>query len=229
MAGSTDSAGSPDKIPEVPYGTRVSRVLSGTARNILGAPFPFIHSLLSAVSSSLRDLIDKHNVVEGHMGVSKFYTFYGSHSSHKAAFYAFSDDEPASTDVFQLATTCFIGILFGSIHCFGWDFEFPSYAEHILWKVCSLAISCIPFIWLLFVVFYTWQSKFSVSTTWGGIADGFVALIWASIFAFGLIGVPVYILARLGLLTEAFIELRAVPEGAYENVQWTLLLPHIQI
>ena len=186
-------------------------MLSGTALNILRAPFPFIHSLLSAVGSSLRDLIDKHNVVEGDKGVSKFYTFYGSHSSHKAPFYAFSDDKPTATDVFQLVMTCIIGTLFGAIHCFGWDFEFASYAEHILWKVCSLGITCIPLIWLLFIVFYNWNM-----------------LVWAALFPFGLVGVPVYILARLGLLTEAFIALRALPAGAYEDVQWTLFLPHIQ-
>ena len=186
-------------------------MLSENALNILGAPFAFIRSLISAVGRSLYDLIDKHNVGEGDMGVSKFYTFYGSHSSHKAPFYAFSGAKPTATDVFQLVMTCFIGTLFGAIHCFGWDFEFSSYAEHILWKVCSLGITCIPLIWLLFIVFYTWDM-----------------LVWAALLPFGLVGVPVYILARLGLLTEAFIALRALPAGAYEDVQWTLFLPHIQ-
>ena len=223
MVDSTNSAG---KVIHVPHKTRLSRVLS--ALNIFRVP-AFIGSVLSVIGSSLRDLIDKHNVAEKDMAVSKFYTFYGSHRRHRAPFYALHGNEPTSTDVFQLVTTCFIGILFGSIHCFGWDFNFPSYAEHMLWKVCSLAISCIPFIWLLFVVFYTWQSKFSVLTAWGRIADGFMALVWASLFPFGLVGEPVYILARLGLLTEAFIELRAVPAGAYEDVQWTLFLPHVQI
>ena len=210
MVDSTDSAGSPGKTTDAPHETRLSRVLSGTAL-ILRAPFAFVHSLLSAVGSSLHDLIDKHNVVEGDMGVSKFYTFYGSHRVHKAAFYALTGDEPTSTDVFQLVMTCFIGTLFGAIHCFGWDFKFASYAEHILWKVCSLGITCIPLIWLLFIVFY--------------ILD---MLVWAALLPFGLLGVPVYILARLGLLTEAFIALRALPAGAYEDVQWTLFLPHIQ-
>jgi len=206
---STDSAGSPDKVTYPPYGTRLSRKLSGL--NILRAPSAFIGSVLSAIGSSLHDLIDKHNVVEGDMWVSKFYAFYGSHRIHKAPFYAFSGNEPTRMDAIQLVITCVIGILFGVIHCFGWDFEFPSHAEHILWKVCSLAISCIPLIWLLFIVFYTWESKFKVSTTWGRIARGFMALVWAALLPFGLAGVPVYILARLGLLTEAFIALRAVP------------------
>lgn len=219
---STDSAGSPD---EVTYGTRLSRKLS-VSLNILHAPSAFI----GAISSSLRDLLDKHNVEEGDMGVSKFYTFYSSHRVYQARFYAFSRDVPTSTDVLQLVTTFLIGTLFGGIHCFGWDFESPSYAEHILWKICSLASSCIPLIRLLFIVSFTWQSKFRASTTQrGGIAQGFVVLVWVASLLFGLVGVPVYILARLGLLTEAFIALRAAPEGAYENVQWTLLLPHIQI
>jgi hypothetical protein len=220
-------AGSLDKVTYAPHGTCLSRELF--ALKILRAPFAFIGSVLSGIGSSLRDLIDKHNVVEGDMGVSKFYTFYGSQRIHKAPFYAFIGDEPTSTDVFQLVTTGFIGTLFGGIHCFGWDFEFPSYGEHILWKVCSLAISCIPLIWLLFIVFYTWQSKFKLSTAWGRIAHGLLGLVWAALLPFGLVGVPVYMLARLGLLIGAFIALRAVPDGVFEDVQWTLLLPHIQI
>lgn len=199
MVDSTDSAGSPENVTHAPHGTRPSRVLS--ALKILLAPFAFVASVLSGIGSSLRDLIDKHNVAKADMGVSKFYTFYGSQEKHKAPFYALSEEGPTFTDLFQLVTTCVIGTLFGGIHCFGWDFKFPSYTEHILWKVCSLAISSIPLIWLLFIVFYTCSTKFKASTT--------LALIWAFLFPFGMFGVPVYILARLGLLTEAFIALRA--------------------
>ena len=190
--------------------------------------------MLSAIGRSLYDLIAKHNVVGGDMGVPKFYTFYGSQKPEVPGpqlkpfarlMKVIHDIETIFKDPFQpvAVTSCLMGILFGSIHCFGWNFEFPSDGERILWKVCSLAISGVPLIWLLSIVLNYWLQKYRIDVR-------FPYLIWFYLcIAVGLFGPPVYILARLGLVTEAFIALRAVPEGAYEDVHWTLLLPHIQI
>ena len=176
------------------------------------------------------------------MGVSKFYTFYGSRKPEVPGpnvpellvpwlkmLDKISTVLIMLTDPFQpvAVTSCLMGILFGSIHCSGWNFEFPSYGERILWKVCSLAISGVPLIWLLSIVLNYWLACWLDKSQ---IDGRFPFLVLCSLsLAVGLFGPPVYILARLGLLTEAFIALRAVPEGAYEDVQWTLLLPHIQI
>ncbi|KAF8950661.1 hypothetical protein BDZ97DRAFT_2027258 [Flammula alnicola] len=37
-----------------------------------------------------------------------------------------------------------IGVVFGAIHCAGWNFLFPSHAELILWRISSLVIIVVP-------------------------------------------------------------------------------------
>jgi hypothetical protein len=39
--------------------------------------------------------------------------------------------------------------------------------------------------------------------------------------------IPIYLLARIALLVEAFFSLRSLPPGAYSVVNWTGYLPHI--
>ena len=41
--------------------------------------------------------------------------------------------------------------------------------------------------------------------------------------------IPIYLLARIALLVEAFLSLRNLPPGAYSVVSWTDYLPHIWI
>jgi hypothetical protein len=45
-------------------------------------------------------------------------------------------------------------------------------------------------------------------------------LVWALI-------IPLYLFARLALLVLPFIALRALPPGAYAQVNWISFLPHI--
>ena len=50
-----------------------------------------------------------------------------------------------------------LGTIFGSIHCAGWHFPFPTYAEQKLWHVASLVvttfpIAAIPFSLVVFVI-----------------------------------------------------------------------------
>ena len=38
------------------------------------------------------------------------------------------------------------GVIFGGLHCIGWNFRFPTHSEHSLWQSTSLAITAIPLI-----------------------------------------------------------------------------------
>jgi len=110
----------------------------------------------------------------------------------------------------------FIG--FGSIHCLGWHFQFPSHAELILWRVGSATIVGVPFIGLLVVTsaFLTnrYRVHVSVKVIYGLSLISFVASFF-------------YMIARMILLLEALVALRALQEGAYGVVKWSMLIPHI--
>ncbi|KAF8956540.1 hypothetical protein BDZ97DRAFT_1851422 [Flammula alnicola] len=42
-----------------------------------------------------------------------------------------------------------------------------------------------------------------------------------------LLGLPLYVIARIFLLTEAFLSLRAQPPAAYQSIEWTSVIPHL--
>ena len=43
-----------------------------------------------------------------------------------------------------LCILSFIGALFGSIHCIGWSFAFPSSKERLAWRISSIGIAALP-------------------------------------------------------------------------------------
>ncbi|KDR73284.1 hypothetical protein GALMADRAFT_72624, partial [Galerina marginata CBS 339.88] len=134
-------------------------------------------------------------------------------------FYAY-DFTPTMQE--QLATFTIlpcIGTLFGTIHCAGWNFFFPSLAEANIWRLSSTVITAVPIIWS--------------GTAILGIVDEhdhydcLSSILAATIILPTAALMPVYILARLVLLVEALISLRNLPQAAYAVVEWTLFLPHV--
>ncbi|KAF9460661.1 hypothetical protein BDZ94DRAFT_1323921 [Collybia nuda] len=111
-----------------------------------------------------------------------------------------------------------IANLFGVIHCTAWSSPFPSTIEHILWRTCSIILLSIPNLFLL------------------GFAMGEIAhyipkpirepLKPLTMFLVA-IGAPVYAIARLALIVEAFVALRVLTPAALTEVQWTSFIPHI--
>ncbi|KIK53917.1 hypothetical protein GYMLUDRAFT_178196, partial [Collybiopsis luxurians FD-317 M1] len=92
--------------------------------------------------------------------------------------------------------------------------KFPSTTEEVLWKVCSLLVTCAPVYLALFNVID--KTTFNV-TKW---LEGYLAGVYIGTIIF-------YILARLSLIVQPFVALRHLPPGVYEAVQWTNFIPHI--
>jgi len=101
-----------------------------------------------------------------------------------------------------MIATSIIGAVFGGIHLFAWDFVFPSQAETTFWRISSALITGIPVAALvtssLNLLKKSSDSGFIRMVSFVGGRFSFVVLM---------LGVPVYVLARLSLLTEAFIAL----------------------
>ncbi|KIK53942.1 hypothetical protein GYMLUDRAFT_49114 [Collybiopsis luxurians FD-317 M1] len=105
-------------------------------------------------------------------------------------------------------------VMFGAIHCAAWTSKFPSPAEEVLWKVCSLLVTCAPMylalcniIWNIYLNMPDW-------------VEGCLVLVYIGTIFF-------YILARLSLIVQPFVALRDLPSGIFIAVQWTNFIPHI--
>ncbi|KAF8170575.1 hypothetical protein BJ912DRAFT_1047864 [Pholiota molesta] len=136
-------------------------------------------------------------------------------------FYALNTSDKESNRI--VGAVSIIGIIFGGIHCAGWDFLFPTHAEEITWQVASVVVTGVP---CLMVISVLSQSIFFQTETFC-LERFFEDLKDVSTTIAIYFGLPIYIVARLVLLTEAAIALRNLPPGALLEVQWTSFLPHV--
>jgi hypothetical protein len=109
-------------------------------------------------------------------------------------------------------------IVFGIIHCIGWHFQFPSNPELILWRVSSATVVVIPIIICSLTIVSFLIHKYEVHAPMT-VINGFILVAF--------VGALFYFTARIFLLLEALIALRALPEGAYRVVSWVTFIPHI--
>lgn len=122
---------------------------------------------------------------------------------------------PASNLVISI-----IGVMFGAIHCTGWNLIFPTRAEKIIWRTAAVLIFAFPILMVLHA------SLIMI----GGIPRFLSGLRLKGIMVIGEIFwkcLPIYFFGRMILLVEAFVTLRGLPEEAFLQVEWTRFLPHI--
>ena len=104
-----------------------------------------------------------------------------------------------------------IATIFGGIHCVAWSFQFPSYAEQLLWRIASLSITCVPMVMVFIDRSPDWLQN---------VLDLPVIILF-------FVSPVLYVLSRVALLVIAFMSLRSLPPGAYETVHWTTFIPHV--
>lgn len=157
------------------------------------------------------------------------------HLDRVSAFYALPVAPTDGTTMSILVSI--MGLVFGAIHCIAWSFNFPSITELIIWRVSAvvvvawIAASLIMLMAQLCFVDQTWDDgganyteKFDLERRpWIKVAMVIKVVFFSIITA----GVPVYVIARLALLIEAFTTLRDLPPEAYRVVEWSSLIPHI--
>jgi hypothetical protein len=164
-------------------------------------------------------------------------------------FYAFN---PRTKHDISASLFMFFGIVFGGLHCMGWNSVFPTEVEGTLWRAASCLITVIP------LVFGTFQAESRDSIEF---QNNFETLenrdsFWTyrrrppqvhrSVVSRGILDIPyttrkiavvvnvvlaavqllVYILARLLLIVQALVLLRKQPASAFHTVDWTRFIPH---
>lgn len=105
-----------------------------------------------------------------------------------------------------------IGMLFSGLHLAAWNWAFPSMVETWLWRSAALfaTAACIP-VAILLPVMGTGKER------WQRYIVRFLFYPLAAL----------YFLSRATLVSQVFICFRAMPNGAYLAVQWTLFLPRL--
>ena len=145
--------------------------------------------------------------------IMKVPTFYSIHTS-------------VGLNAFQMIWISFsIATLFGAIHCAGWSSKilFSSHATSRLWRISSAIITGTPLFWsLAFVFIYV-----EVESKSGSFFKKVYEILFVVLIIFSILAVPVYIVARIILLTLAFVELQDLPPGALATIQWANFVPFI--
>ncbi|KAJ7204978.1 hypothetical protein GGX14DRAFT_645527 [Mycena pura] len=102
-----------------------------------------------------------------------------------------------------------VGSVFGAIHCTAWNASFPSSEEMWMWRSCAVLVTVIPLLIILVIVVGIY-----------GITDILDEVIMP-------LHLLLYIIARLFLIVLPFTTLRALPPGAFVDVDWSIYIPHL--
>ena len=102
--------------------------------------------------------------------------------------------------------------VFGAIHCIAWSFHFATLQERWVWRICAILVSGLP---ILLVAIPFLYDRFD----WI-FREDFIQYIFMAMMI-------LYVIARIALLVLPFVALRALPPGAYVQLNWVSFLPHI--
>ena len=110
-----------------------------------------------------------------------------------------------------------LSVIFGAMHCIAWHYEFSSSPERWGWRISSIIVSVMPLVPLLVFTAFRWMGITTpLSTRSSPIFHVLhVGIAWP------------YIISRIILLLFPLIALRALPPGAYAELDWTTMIPHI--
>ncbi|AEO69224.1 uncharacterized protein THITE_2052648 [Thermothielavioides terrestris NRRL 8126] len=105
--------------------------------------------------------------------------------------------------------------IYGGVHLSAWHFEFPTFAEHLLWKImCFIIIGAVPTLLATLVGLLATSSNDDGEWQWVCYASVAVIVVICSGCA------------RIYIVLESFISLRRVPIGVYYTPAWLQMIPH---
>ncbi len=112
---------------------------------------------------------------------------------------------------------------FSLLHLIGWNFEFPTVLEQLLWRWTCISMGTI----LGIGCFLEAASIMYDGYTTSALTNlNRYKLRWPTNVLFFIPGF-LYLSARLIVIVEIIISLRLLPAGCFQVVQWSELLPHL--
>jgi hypothetical protein len=170
---------------------------------LFGLGYIFIGFPLTQFIRALSDMPDCRKLGDKSLRVPTFYSPYNG-------------DDPK--DYIPLTLAMCVATVFGAIHCIPWSFHFATLQERWVWRISAILVSGMP-IFVVALVFLPLPDKEN-KPTWMKVWTIFVNSIFTGMNS-------LYIIARIVLLVLPFVALRALSPGAYGQVNWVSLLPHI--
>ncbi|KAH7081698.1 hypothetical protein BKA63DRAFT_215746 [Paraphoma chrysanthemicola] len=113
----------------------------------------------------------------------------------------------------------------GAIHLTGWNFDFATSLEQNLWRGCSLITAfSLPLLWLDVFVIQSVMGRAVKRLVRRPIFKRKWVEAWTMLVA--VLATSLYCLARLYLIIEVFVGLRATPKAAFKTPEWSKFVPH---
>ena len=141
-------------------------------------------------------------------------------ASHVPSFYAPSTRSDRWS---RMVVFAFFGVVFGGVHCIGWNFKFPTHSEQTLWRSTSVAIAAIPLI--VAPIDFILATRLRIRDINSCATLEKVALLTLDLVMTILLFI--YVPARLSLIAQALALLRSQPASALTAVDWTKYVPHL--
>ncbi|KAF2681047.1 hypothetical protein K458DRAFT_85623 [Lentithecium fluviatile CBS 122367] len=114
----------------------------------------------------------------------------------------------------------FAGSAYGGLHLSAWNDFFPTQVERWMWIACSLATGATGVVLALFFLATQRIKAFENLEHW---IRGNRVVMWA----LASVLTPLFMVARVFIVVEAFCSLRRQPEAVYKTPEWANYLPHL--
>ncbi|KAH0579977.1 hypothetical protein H2248_002797 [Termitomyces sp. 'cryptogamus'] len=112
---------------------------------------------------------------------------------------------------------CLMAVIFGSVHCLAWHFEFSRKPEQFLWRTSSIIIICLPLYAMIMLRIARSLIRLHRRTFFQRV-DWAHYLIYGLYLPFTQMSKLLCMIARLLLLIEMFVLLRKPDAGIYTTV-----------
>ena len=109
------------------------------------------------------------------------------------------------------------GIIFGGLHCIGWNFIYPTPIEQRIWRASSFSITVIP---LIVAPIDCLLENFQLDR-------GIFQVLHLTLDLIMTLLLFIYVPARLTLIAQSFALLRKLPQTVFLAVDWNQYVPHI--